>query len=464
MTALAPLIVPLSTALLGTVGVTLLAPSWPTLLRFSAGAVLGPPLATLLFFLAGSAGVPVPIAGWGIIVAGPLLAAASYRRRVQLRGASDPSLTKARSIGPLVGAVLLLVLNAIHLMAWPAPAGDGLANFATKARSWYAEGTPEPFAADPRTSALHNDYPLFAPGLQVLGYVAAGKADALAGLSGSLLMVPAAVLFLGGVIAATQGAVAGWIFALLAALTPALRQGYVVSGYADPGLAAVLAVGAGSLVLGSRGGILVAALAAGVTPWIKLEGLLTCAVLVAALLLDGATRPRIRLATATLGGTLAAIWPATLLLRGDAPAVAEGVKALDAPERFGAMGAAAHHVFLTPGPPYHLFAAAGVLSCVLALTRLRRDRAARIGAVALAILVLQGVAVFVRSPSRISLEGDVFLRLLLQVWPLLLAALVIEIVAAARGVSRSASRPIPHPDPTAPSVTLKAVPDHEHAP
>lgn len=419
-------------ALLGYGVVRWLRAPWPPAAQVGAGMVLGPPLTSLLLFGTSELGaglhswVAWTIAGSGLVLCG----AAIWR-------APAPSPQRAgATIAPIVGAAVVAGVLALQLLAYPAPRGDGFAHFDTKARFFIADDGPWLFLEDPETFALHNDYPLHQPYLMDFGYLFADDLKGLYSLAGSWLMVPGAVLFLGSLAASAGSAIAGLLLAAFAALAPGLRM-YASAGYADPHVGAILAVAAGGVAVGGRGPV-IAGLAAGLMVWVKLEGAVHLCVLGAAVVLLRPWPVRAAVRWVVVAMATAAIWPATVYLRGAGIALGEGVPQSPPGERaqliLESFGSSIGH----PESKFHLLLLAALIGAIGAVLTGPRRIAGRAGAILLAAVAAEMTINFLRAPA-LHLQADVARRLLVQVFPFALFVLAMQLDSALR--SRAALRP-----------------------
>lgn len=188
-------------------------------------------------------------------------------------------------------AVVLATAVGRPLMVW-----DSWVNWGLKARLIYSEqgGLPAVYA-DPTRLITHPDYPLLVPLLQAWLYAWVGAADdRWAGLPGALFYLAALV----GLHASLrrQGVGATWarVAAAATAGLPALA-GLTGAAYPDAVVAGLAALAAVYLLEWARRGtsasLALAALAAGLLPWVKREGLVLALILLAAALLVARRQP-----------------------------------------------------------------------------------------------------------------------------------------------------------------------------
>ena len=424
------LLPPLCGVLLGYGVLRLLRPPWPALVLIAGGALVGPPLLTLLFFLVLEAGSPHGL-GLGLALAGISLAVFV----IGLRAPGGQALGVRRAAGPVIISLGYLLLTVLRLLDRPCPAGDGLGNFATKARFFYAEGTPWTFLHDPRLAALHRDYPLHAPFSMDLGFLLGGSTEGLFGLAGDALLFPALALFV-GLLATRVGILAGILATLLSAAVPAFYN-YSAVGYADPPLLGLFTV-AGLALCTVRPAWTAAALATGLLAWVKLEGLVLGA-LVAVVGAGLAWRRRALPWPAILIGLgLGAIWPMTLIRTGLAQAVAEPVAAVDLPTRFAATLNGFGRLLVDPQEALAFLLVPALIACLLGCRRSTTGPAAWL---VLLAFVTAPAATIIRNTALAHLQSGVPIRLCMHFLPLAIYVLAVEVARTITAPGRAS--PVP---------------------
>lgn len=406
MTALAA---PLLASLVGAALLRPLARGWTRPAFTGAALVLGPPLTTLLVFAAGLPGLPLGLP----LLLGVVLAAGAVSLATRRRWPPLADLPARAWVPAALMAAAVLVLHATRVWDRAGPEGDGLFNFAVKARAIAELGTPWPLLEHPRAQVIHPDYPLHQPLVMDLGYWCS-HVGGLQALLGDLLMLPGLVLACGA-LAGRAHPLAGAMAALAVAACGPLRS-FAAAGYADPALAGAFALGAWGLAAGAGP---VAGVAAGLLPWIKLEGLPLALglVLLAGLPALGRRRPPWGFILPAL--VLGTVWPAVLAVRDLAGPATELPSALGG-ERLMEVAAAFGARIQEPGGPFR-----GLLAGVLAAAIWACLRPGSPGLRKPAMLLLAGflaypLAVFLRGTAiqHLQADGDVPDRLYLHLVPL----------------------------------------------
>lgn len=410
---------------LGSGAVLLLARSMPLARAVAAGALLGPPLTTVtLFGLHGLGFAPAASLAW-TVASLAIVALAAGLRGCGLR----PRLEDRTGAWIVLLGVLVVALESV--LAWlaePAPRGDGLSHFGYKARVLGELGSLLPWMADERILTLHPDYPPHQPWLLWLGHGFSGRVDHLAALSPTILWLPGLVGWL-GLGALPAGRLAAALVTLFLVLTPGII-GFAQAGYADPWITALLAVSA--LTLFGREGLAVAAVAAGLLPFVKLEGVVHLIVL-GVLGLIFATRKRSRILLAGTGaGLLAAPWYLVLLREGRVKEVSEHAPTED----LGAYVAELIREFaapiIDPSMGFHLAAPVALLGLVIAIARPHHAVQRSVATFTLVLALGYPLLSFVRRTAVLGRDTDVPERLTGHWMPLALFILGLTIASFLR--------------------------------
>jgi hypothetical protein len=417
-------------ALLGAALARRLQPGWCLGEVLGAGCVVGPPLLTILLQLASMAGLPYAAAvPWLLLGAGALSVVMLLGGAARGRGAPG-----TRFI-PFALAAGVLILEAAHLARQGAPSGDGLTIYGVRARALLEIGRAWPYLQDPMLFAVHPDYPLHQTLWMLIG-TRLGAGLPAAQLLPALLVLPGLALFVAARLLRTAGP---WpaVLAVLALLAP-LRPWVVArAGYADGQLAALLAVAALGLDPRRAEGRWIPAIALGLLPWVKHEGLvLGCTLGALALLLRGFSRPGgLRASTAAIA--LAGIWPFELARNGMLFAFVEQA---ERPPLGARVEAAVTHfggVLLGWDEALGPILIAGLVAAAAVLARCTPGSRLLAAWLPLALLLLPALAVLRGSTSYVN---DLAGRLLGQLGPVA-CALAAEAALGPRGSGRVASRP-----------------------
>jgi hypothetical protein len=142
-----------------------------------------------------------------------------------------------------------------------------------------------------------------------LGHAFCGTVSGIHEISTSLIVIPGLVLLVGSEVrkaCASCGVAAAWLMVLIPATT-----GFVVAGYAEPYLMALVTLAACSLAKGEKDAML-GAIAAGLMPWVKLEGMVLLGMLGVAVALCRLFSLRRLVQISLIAGALAAFWPLLL--------------------------------------------------------------------------------------------------------------------------------------------------------
>lgn len=201
-----------------------------------------------------------------------------------------------RLLVPLSILILAFYLLYVILLTTGRPftLWDSWVNWGMKARTiWLEEGITPAVYADPSRAVTLQDYPLFVPLVESWFFNWLNAADdRLAAIVFPLTYLALLVLLYS---AGRRQSLPRYLALLVVIAAAQPLAGLFAGAYTDGILAAYAAVAAIYLLewlnKGTAGALLIAAIAAGLLPWIKREGVLLLASLLAALLLVGILRP-----------------------------------------------------------------------------------------------------------------------------------------------------------------------------
>ncbi len=259
--------------------------------RLAGAWVIGGSIVTLFEVVDGALGAP-PVERMVLLGVAALAFAytfVSWRRGTPLvRRGLSPVVRSPVTLA--IGAVLVVELALVAVLAIGRPriAWDGWAHWGMKARALFEEGrVTMTFLEDLTRASTLSDSPLHVPTLEAWLYGWLGYADER--LAGVLALATFAAL-----LALCFGALRSWgaglvtalgLTAVLGSITWLWRVG--AASFADVPLALVLAVACVILVrwleTGARGTLVIGAIAAGLLPWVKSDGVMWLAVVVVVL-------------------------------------------------------------------------------------------------------------------------------------------------------------------------------------
>ena len=251
---------------------------------FGTGAV------TLLEFGLGALGVPREMRMAALLALAVVAGVVAWQATGRRRAPALPHRARLRSIGPVTGALLVVIgaqvaLVALLALGRPLSIWDGWAVWGMKARAIFLDGgVTETIYADPTRASTLLDYPLHVPLLESWVYTWLGTPDdRLVGVIGTATFA--------SLLGFCYAAMRRWGATLAASLAVAAVIGAIpfvwriaAGGFADVAVALLLTVAAVHLVAwledGARGDLLIAVAAAGLLGWTKKEGLVLWIVLI----------------------------------------------------------------------------------------------------------------------------------------------------------------------------------------
>jgi hypothetical protein len=210
-------------------------------------------------------------------------------------------------LGCIIIIAFELAYVALFAVGRPLTLWDSWVTYAMKARIIFLEDhIVDGVFADPSRTVTHLDYPLLVPLLEAWTFKWAGSADdRLAGIQSVFFFAALLILFYSVLRRLGIGEIPALIGTTILATVPNV-SGQAVAVFADLPLAAYLTMASAYLILWLRsksaGDLVIAALAAGLMPWTKREGIMLLSVLCLALLILNFRTRRIWIAPAALVG------------------------------------------------------------------------------------------------------------------------------------------------------------------
>jgi hypothetical protein len=259
---------------------------------------LGAGAVSLAMLWLGALGVPLQ---WqAVMLTGVAVAVVALLLRARMAGTppapDPPTQTEATglqksSLGFRIAkwaAVLVIGVQAVwvalHAIGRPLIIWDSWVNWAVKARSIFIEGGISPAVyADPSRAVTHLDYPLLLPLLQAWHFAWVGAPDDRIAAVVPVLYYLSLVAVVYGVLLRQVGQGVALAAAVVVA-TMGTMAGLAAAAFAEVALATYALIAAVYLLEwmqgGSRGALLIAALAGGLMTWSKREGVILLAALV----------------------------------------------------------------------------------------------------------------------------------------------------------------------------------------
>ncbi len=425
------------------IGLRGVAPGWARrLLLLGMGTAGGIGLASCLYFLVGVlAGSPVAAMAAELGLLGyAVWGAASAWRQGGPEGGDGP-LGGAPSMWIVLAALIALVISSAAIAAgWDSnPQGnwDAWAIWNLRARFLASPGLA-PRAWSPLLGSItHPEYPLLVPAFTARCWAFSHSLSTAAPAAASYLFFLGLVAITAGAVAVLAAPSLGALAALALAATPALVH-EVSAQYADVPLACYFAGAAAFALLDQP---VAAGILAGFAAWTKDEGLLFLVLFFAA---AACLRPKL------LWALLCAAAPVTLLVAFYKAVLARGTPSLlgaSVPgaghrladvSRYGTILAAFAREFIGSAW-YYPIAAVVIAAAVLRFDRERLRRSAFAGAIALALPLGYG-GIYAITANDLTWQLQTSLgRLLIQIWPLALLAVLAAVRAPQIATSSQAA-------------------------